>query len=356
MGASRSKSVRIEASHSVLTVPPPLRRRWLFQAAAACLSAAGSRPGLAQAGAHALPQTADETWVDLVRQRAVPVRIRWPDDNLAVPPDGHPVVIFSHGLGGTLAAGDFWGRAWRRAGCVVLHLQHPGSDLTAVRSQARDFADQSGLRRAARPEQLLARFGDVAFVLDELARRKTAATGRWAKVRPQGVGLSGHSFGAHTTLGMAGQRYPRHPGISEPRLSAFIAFSPTLPAVGEAVTAFERITRPVLCVTGTRDDDVMGNGATPNRRIGVFDALPAGQKAQLVLDEADHMSFSGQTGTATEILPRHPVSRLLQSQHHALVAAITSDWWQAHLMDNRQALQRLVRPTGLAAGDRWRTG
>lgn len=298
----------------------------------------------------------DETWVDFARQRALPVRIRWPDDVRAVPTGGYPVVMFSHGLGGTVAAGGVWGEAWSQAGCVVLHLQHPGSDLPAVRGQARDFNDRSALRRAAGPEQLLARLGDVVFALDELARRKAHAMGRWAEVRPEAVGLSGHSFGAHTTLGMAGQRYARHPGISEPRLSAFIAFSPTLPAVGDPRVAFERITRPLLCITGTRDDDVLGNGATPDRRIGVFDALPAGQKAQLVLDEADHMSFAGQSGVAAEILPRHPASRSLQAQHHARVAALTSDWWRAHLMGDRQALQRLNHPAGLAPGDRWRMG
>lgn len=239
---------------------------------------------------------------------------------------------------------------------VVVHLQHAGSDIAAVRREARDFQDKGGLRQAAGPEQLLARLQDVAFVLDELARRQASGAGRWSGVRAQAVGMSGHSFGAHTTLGMAGQRYPGHPGIVEPRLAAFIAFSPTLPVRGDPVQAFERLTRPVLCLTGTRDDDVLGNGATPERRMGVFAALPPGRKAQLVLEDADHMTFSGNTGARAQALQRLPAARALQARHHEAIAAVTTDWWRAHLLGDADARARLLQPAGLAAGDRWETG
>jgi len=335
------------------------RRAWLGHAAAAALAGtagasqaqtiAGGEPGFP-------PPPVDEGWLDTARQRTLPVRIRWPAEGVPVPTGGRPVVLFSHGLGGTVAGGEVWGRAWAAAGLVVVHLQHPGSDLEAVRGVARDFTDRPGLRRLTGPAQLLARLEDVGFALDELARRRAAAEGRWAEVRADAAGLAGHSFGAHTTLGMAGQRYPGHPGFDEPRLAAFIAFSPTLPAQGDPVRMFDRITRPVLSITGTRDDDVVGVGATPARRIGVFDALPAGRKAQLVLEDADHMTFAGQAGRAAEIVPRAAISRALQARHHALVARITADWWHARLLGDSAAQARLEPPAGLAPGDRWQAG
>jgi len=339
------------------------RRRWVLRSTATSLATIGAamiRPAMGQGRldhpTRTQPTVQDETWQDPSRQRGVPVRIRWPAEALPVPPDGRPVVLFSHGLGGTVAGGERWGQAWSAAGLVVLHLQHPGSDLEAVRRVARSFSDQGGLRRAAGPEQLLARLEDVVFVLDELQRRRAAALGRWAEVRAQAVDLSGHSFGAHTTLGMAGQRYPGHPGMNEPRLAAFIAFSPTLPAGPDPVQALDRLSRPVLRITGTQDGDVVGNGATPERRMGVFAALPPGRKGQLVLEGADHMTFAGQIGRAVEIVARGPQASTLQAQHHALVADITTDWWRAHLMGDAQALGRLAQPAGLAAGDRWQTG
>ena len=64
----------------------------------------------------------DETWVDAARQREVPVKLRWPD--ASVHPGQRPLVLFSHGLGGTRQGGLVWGEAWATAGFVVLHLQH----------------------------------------------------------------------------------------------------------------------------------------------------------------------------------------------------------------------------------------
>ena len=293
----------------------------------------------------------DETWLDAARRRELPVRVRWPDD--ATHPGPRPAVLFSHGLGGRREGGAVWGEAWAAAGFVVVHLQHAGSDLAAVRGVTDSFTDQRALRSLAGPAQLLARLRDVTFALDEIGRRHAAGQDRWGVVRPTQVGMCGHSFGAHTTLGMAGQRHPGFAGISEPRLASFIAFSPSVPAVGDARQAFERMTRPLLAITGTRDSDVAGVGATPAQRMAVYAALPAGGKAHLVLQDADHMTFGGQTGRATEIVPRAQVSRDLQDAHHALVAAISTDWWRATLLGDTAARRRLEAPQGLRSGDRW---
>ena len=297
------------------------------------------------------PGVEDDTWTDTARKRDVPVRVRWPQSdrqNAAL-----PVVLFSHGLGGTRDGGTVWGEAWAAAGFVVVHIQHPGSDLAAVSRTATSFSDKAGLRAAAGAAQLFARLQDVGFVLSQISLRHEAQLGRWATVRPSAVGMSGHSFGAHTTLGMAGQRYPGFEGISEQRLASFIAFSPTVPSVGDAQQAFGRLSRPVMTLTGTRDEDVLGNGATPDKRIAVFPALPPGGKAQLVLQDADHMTFGGQIGRAAEIVPRESVTRDQQARDHALVAAIPTDWWRATLFDDAAAQARLIAPVGLGPGDRW---
>lgn len=323
------------------------RRRYL-QALAGNALAATVPLSHAQTSAASI---VDETWQDIARKREVPVKIRWPD--AARHTGQRPLVLFSHGLGGTRDGGAIWGDAWADAGFVVLHLQHAGSDLSAVRASATSFADRIGLRSAAGPQQLVARLGDVGFALDEIGRRHMAQQGRWGDVRPNQVGMSGHSFGAHTTLGMAGQRYPGFEGVDETRLASFVAFSPALPAVGDAAKAFERMTRPLLSITGTRDQDVVGNGSTPDKRIAVFGALPAGSKAHLVLQDADHMTFGGQTGRAVEILPREQITRDLQAVHHALVAAVTTDWWRSTLLGDAEARARLARPQGLRPGDLW---
>ncbi len=107
-------------------------------------------------------------------------------------------------------------------------------------------------------------------------------------------------------------------------------------------------------ITGTRDADMVGVGATPERRVAVFDALPTGDKAQLVLQDADHMTFAGQTGRAVEIVPREAVTRDVQAAQHALMASISSVWWRATLLGDTAARRRLLAPQGLRQGDIWR--
>ncbi|MBI2750139.1 MAG: dienelactone hydrolase [Burkholderiales bacterium] len=303
------------------------------------------------------PTVIDGSWTDTARQRTVPVRIRWPAQTLPLPAGGRPVVLFSHGLGGDLDAGTLWGLAWAAAGFVVLHLQHAGSDRDAVRQAAGRLSHGDALQELTGAEQLLARLRDVGFVLDEIGRRhRSAANPAWAGVRPQRVGMSGHSFGAHTTLGMAGQAYAGTVPMAEARLAAFAAFSPTLPTAGDPRQAFTAVTRPTLCLTGTRDGDVVGNGSTPERRRAVFDALPGGHKAMLVLQDADHMTFGGQEGRPLAQRRRDPATRQAEAAHRVAVAAITTDWWRAHLMNDAAAQSRLGHPRGLGAMDQWQTG
>ena len=261
-----------------------------------------------------------------------------------------------------------WGEAWAAAGMVVVHLQHAGSDIDAVRAASEmkgSFRDRAALRKLGSAEQLLARLEDVKFALDESARRKTIDKA-WRAVRVDAVGMAGHSFGAHTILGAGGQSYPGYPsysglaGMKDERIAALIALSPTVPNRGDARLAMAGITRPTLVITGTLDGDVVENGATPDKRAAVFAALPEGNKALLLLKDADHMTFGGVTGRAASILPREAVTTQLQPQHHALVARVTTDWWRTHLVEPGQSAAQsagmVVQPAGLGAQDVWRTG
>ena len=327
-------------------------RRVLLQwaAGAGCTAGCGARALTAEAAA-APSRVDDQDWVDTRRDRKLPLRVRWPADTLPVPGDGLPVLLYSHGLGGSRAGGEVWGQAWAAAGFVVVHLQHPGSDIDALRGVERP----GRLRDAASPQQWAQRLADVGYVLDQITQRQARQQGPWARVRAHRAGLAGHSFGAHTTLAMAGQRWPGLAGVDEARLGAFVALSPTAPA-SDAVQALAAVRRPMLCISGSRDGDVLGNGATPERRLAVYEALPAGHKALLWLQDADHMSLAGQAGRAVEILPREPVTRALQARHHALVARVSTDWWLATLRDDAAAAARLVRPQGLADADLWAQG
>lgn len=341
-------------------------------------------------GDAAAASTFDEIWIDERRQRALPLRVRLP----AQPASGDPgcaLVLYSHGLGGSLAAGEVWARAWQAAGLAVIHLQHPGSDSETARGGL------AALLGAANLAQLQARVADVQFVLTECARR--AAVAPWSRLRLDAVGLAGHSFGAQTTLALAGAR-GNGPDLTDTagKLRAFIALSPAPARHGrlELSQQFGAITRPMLCITGTLDGDPISagvqaagaaaplalrgaRGISPEDRRAVYDGLPSsaqGQRALLVLDQADHASFAGQDllaavngqptrspdgrpdgrpdgGRGRLLGQREPETLRLQPLHHARVAAISTDWWRAHLLADAAAQQRLRQPQGLEARDLW---
>jgi len=119
--------------------------------------------------------------------------------------------------------------------------------------------------------------------------------------------------------------------------------------------------RPFLAITGTDDDAMIVGDASNAARRAVYRGLPPGQKAQLVLSGADHMTFGGGTGMAEareggRRLHRGPQAAALQAQHQRVVAAVSSDWWRWHLLRDEDARQRLRAPVGLAAADLWEQG
>lgn len=287
----------------------------------------------------------DETWHDARRHRDLPLRLRAPTT-----PGPWPLVVFSHGLGGSREGGDVWSEAWAAAGCLVVHVQHPGSDTEIWR------AGLKSLRAAASAEQLGARVADVRFVLDEIARRQQAGEVPWRNARLDAIGMAGHSFGAITTQALAGQRYGLDPGWADARPRAFIAFSPSLGRNAMSPTEqFGAVTRPFLAITGSLDGDPFGSFATGEPRARVFDGLPRGQRALLWLEGADHMSFGGnaQRRLDARAWRRSEATLALEPAHHALVARVTAQWWRAQLLGDVAARAALARPEGLSAGDRW---
>jgi predicted dienelactone hydrolase len=313
------------------------RRHFLLQAATAASAL------FAQHAAQAA--VVDEAWLDSRRNRELPLRIRWPDGDAPC-----AVVLHSHGLGGSREGGDVWGEAWRAAGIAVLHVQHPGSDTTVLRE------GMAALRSAASAEQLIERVADMQFVVDEFMRRAERREPGWTRIRPDALGASGHSFGAHTVQALAGQRYPLPAErAADPRFKAFIAFSPS---PGQAANAFAAVTRPFLAITGSADSDPLRHSMSGEDRARVYEGLPSGQRALLWLEGADHMTFSGNGEQRLRArfgpLKRSAGAADSEPRHHELVAAITTLWWRARLLGDASALSALRSPPGLAAGDRWR--
>lgn len=293
----------------------------------------------------------DAVWHDAARDRDVPVRIRMPGGSGAN--NGRaPLILFSHGLGGSLDGGTLWGQAWADAGFVVIHLQHPGSDRSILRPGGglrMRGAIGGALTAAMSPEQLDARVRDVKFVLDQIPARPTE--GRCALTRIDGthIGMSGHSFGAHTTQALAGQMFARTTAATtEPRIAASIAFSPSPPRGGSDAQAMANVREPFLSITGTADTTPAVPDVTATERERPFRAMPPGGKYLLVLNGATHADLGG-----------NPAGfRGRDTNAHVTTAVIdaTTAFWRWTLIGDRAAKAMLDDPGAvearLAPGDR----
>lgn len=301
-------------------------------------------------------QRFDDDLVDGPGGRTLPLRLRVPAPCDAATP--RPVILFSHGLGGSKAGGARWGEHWASHGFVVIHLQHPGSDESLWRTGPGTF-DPARLRLGMTPEQAVLRALDVAAVLDWLARRQVRDP-RLACLDLARVGMSGHSFGAQTTQMVAGQgrlvwpaaasqpgsAAPATPAapLRDPRISAAIAFSPAIRGADEASVA--AITLPFMVITGALDDGGALTGVTPAMRRAVYERLPPGNAWLLWFAEGDHMVFNGG-------VPR--AARKAADAHVLRVAAgLSLAFWRARLHNDTQAAAWLSGdgPRGvLSAGD-----
>ena len=285
-------------------------------------------------------RTIDATWTDAARQRDLPVRIRLPAAERPV-----PAIVFSHGLGGSRGGGLEWSEHWAARGFAVVHVQHPGSDEVLWKDKA-PAERMAALLEGASVAQFMARIADIKFAVAELARRRQTGDPVVARLDLDRLGMSGHSFGATTTLYLGGQRPAVAIGIdlSEPRFAAFLAFSPQA-GPSDPQAQFAAFTRPALLVTGTLDGQPFpGLGATAAQRLVPFEAMTAsGNKFQLVLDDADHMYFNGTRGLRDiGATGRDGINfAAVESSGYRLVKAISTAYWAAYLSNDETAMRWL---------------
>jgi len=80
----------------------------------------------------------DFDWVDEARRRPVPVRLYLPNQD---PSKQAPLVVFSHGLGGSRNGYSYFGSYLAQHGVASLHLQHVGSDRSLWFGNIFNFCD-----------------------------------------------------------------------------------------------------------------------------------------------------------------------------------------------------------------------
>lgn len=272
-------------------------------------------------------QILDTSMRDTTRQRDIPLRVYLPPQR-----DVAPVVLFSHGLGGTCKGSTYLGKHWAKRGYVAVFVQHPGSDDT-VWKDTPILRRKAAMDEAASGKNFLLRVRDVPAVLDQLATWKTTKDHPLHdRMDLQHVGMSGHSFGAVTTQAVSGQRFAGRTWFTDSRIKAAIVFSPSSPRRGDPKAAFSAVKIPWMLMTGTNDTAPIGNADVASR-LKVYPNLPPGDRYELVLDGAEHSVFTDR---------RLPGDRLARNpNHHRVILALSTAFWDAYLRQDKRALKWL---------------
>ena len=286
--------------------------------------------GLAQA---APAETILGEWTDTARaNRAVPYKI------YVAPAQGaQPVVIFSHGLGGNRDGAEYLLRHLAENGYATVAVQHAGSDTPAVFGAAMAGGNfdrgkmQDGIRQATTPSAAADRFGDIPFAIDELTKMNAGDAKLRGRLDMNRLGMSGHSYGAVTTLALAGQGFG--PGarlaFGDRRIKAAIALSPNKPRQGDPAEQFASIRIPTFHMTGTQDRNPLDNNDPVENRQVPYRSVKNADKFLVVFTGGDHMIFSGRR------FQEEP--RPGDAEFHALIRKSSLAYWDAYLKDNAEA-------------------
>jgi predicted dienelactone hydrolase len=144
------------------------------------------------------------------------------------------------------------------------------------------------------------------------------------------IGMSGHSFGAITTQAVSGEKFPViGTKLTDTRIKAAIAFSPSASRRFKTEDAFGAVHIPWLLMTGTKDLAPIGQTDVA-ARLAVYPALHGGPKYEVVLDNAEHSAFTDRA-LPGDREPRNP-------NHHRVMLALSTAFWDAYLRDDAAAL------------------
>lgn len=264
-------------------------------------------------------------WRDSERKRDVPVKIFYP--RTAGP---FPLIILSHGLGGSRDGLDYLGRTWAGYGYVCAQIQHFGTDESLWRGAANEQQAEANMKKAAGDlNNILNRPRDVSFAIDEMFKLNSDETSEFkGKINPDEVGVAGHSLGGLTALFSAGQRAIAGEfsvDLSDPRIKASVSMSAPLNPNAPISQQFAEFKLPNFYIVGEKDNNVLG--ATIAQRQ-VYDAIKAPEQYLLILTGADHMTFGGQ-----RFGPDLPGDK----RDHALTQMATLAFWEAELKDSSAA-------------------
>jgi predicted dienelactone hydrolase len=286
-----------------------------------------------ETGPLAVTEVPDIVVHDAARNKDLHLRIFYP-----VTQGKYPVIVFSHGAGGSQNCCESLTRHWATYGYVTLQPTHDDSIVQRRKSGDEALRFPQAVREALKnPALWESRPQDISFLLSALPDLQKRVGGLGDKLDLSRIGIGGHSMGAYTAEAVGGALVdlPGHPAtsFSDPRAKAILCLSPQGPGqFGLAARSFDTIGLPFMGITGSLDS--LGPVASPAWHKIPFERSQPDDKYELFIEGANHLSFI----TAETLLPAR------SSQAAAILGYTNSAslaFWDAYLKDDPAAKQFL---------------
>lgn len=260
-------------------------------------------------GAHEIRSLEFEALSDHKRNdRPVPLKVIFPKDS-----GTFPLVVISHGAGGSWDSHIYQAEHLASHGYVVICVEHIDSNNISVKY----FMSKAGGKMSFRDAlhhitksavAVLERPRDISFAIDNAISWNKSHKELGGRINTRKIAVMGHSFGAYTTLALLGAQpvldhlEPRTGigrglagDLSDPRVTFGLVMSPQGPgSTFFSKESFRGIKKPLICISGSRDEqkDSEGYFNPAETRREMFRLLPAGNKYLIWLTNADHTSFA----------------------------------------------------------------
>lgn len=305
--------------------------------------------------------------------------------NIEYPTRGgpYPVIIFSHGYGGSNRAYTAMTEYWTSRGYVCIKPNH--ADAGAIREALAPVIEERRQERRSRRQQEVApqpagppppdpesiwkgqteadyrnRAQDVTLIIDSLSTLEQKYPELKGRMDAARIGVGGHSYGALTTMMAAGLKLTKNGTfirVGDARVKAGVAMSPqgTSADIGTSADSWSDVRIPMLYMTGSRDYGA--EGQDPEWRRQAFQNSPPPEKWLVWIEGATHMSFTGGLGSLTpqEMDRRQSAVRDAQARGmdprsiavpgrgrgFGTIRIASLAFWDAYLKDDPKAKDRL---------------
>lgn len=321
-------------------------------------------------GSYNISSVNDYSIRDEERGKDLHLRITYP-----VAREKYPIIVFSHGAGGSGDKHQWLIRYWVSRGFVCLQPTHDDSARLIKEGGGRRVIKEA-LNHTKDPLRWVNRAKDIKLILDSLVEMERALDSQiGGKLDHDKIAVAGHSFGAFTASLIGGatpyipqntvEGYSGRSDFKDKRVKAIIILSPqgiTKKGLGfPDKKAWENSDLPTMVMTGSEDK---GQDRQPvSWRLHPFEYSPPGDKYLVYIEGASHFTFGGGAvdkttkNTQSENQER-PIRRIIRSmlrkrmlrkmgtssndkELQSWVKEASLDFWKAYLKEDKDALAKI---------------